>query len=85
MSPKAGNAGSIPATSTNLKLNIMKEILDYIDTEMSVLDKGLVATPENRSYLDKFSGGKNPVLTQMAIQYGYKLALENLLEAINSK
>jgi len=63
----------------------MKEILDYIDTEMSVLDKSLVATPKNRSHLDKFSGGKNFVLTQMAIQYGYKLALENLLEAINSK
>ena len=62
----------------------MKEILDYIDTEMSVLDKALVATPKDRAFLDKLSG-KNALLTQMAVQYGYKIALENLLESINAK
>lgn len=67
----------------------MKEILDYIDTEMSVLDKGLVATPANRKNLESFAkanqGSMDILLMQMAVQYGYKIALENLLEAINSK
>jgi hypothetical protein len=63
----------------------MKEILNYIDTEMSILEKGIVATPESRDMLDNYANGKNPILTQMAVQYGYKIALENLLEAINSK
>lgn len=57
------------------------EINKYIDLELEKLDKGFVATPESREQLENFAGGCGQgslVLMQMSIQYGYKLALENL-------
>ena len=58
------------------------EINKYIETELSKLDKGFVATPEDRDYLERFAqangGSADLILMQMAIQYGYKIALENL-------
>ena len=66
----------------------MKEILNYIDTEMSVLDRSLVITPKNKEQLERFAragGNESLILMQMAVQYGYKIALENLLENINAK
>jgi len=74
MSYKYTNAGSTPATST-------MEINKYIKSEMAKLDRGIVATPENREQLENFAGGCGQgslILMQMAIQYGYKIALENL-------
>jgi len=68
------NAGSIPATST-------MEINKYIKTEMAKLDRGIVATPEDREQLENFAGGCGQgslILMQMAINFGYKIALENL-------
>ena len=61
-------------------------IQDYIKDEMNKLDRGIVATPASREYLDSFSkanGGCNDfLLTQMAMNYGYKLALENLQDEL---
>ena len=68
------NAGSIPATST-------MEINKYIKTELAKLDRGIVATPEDREQLENFAGGCGQgslILMQMAINFGYKIALENL-------
>ena len=68
------DAGSIPATST-------MEINKYIKTEMAKLDRGIVATPDNREQLENFAGGCGQgslILMQMAINFGYKIALENL-------
>ena len=72
--PISLNAGSIPATST-------MEINKYIKTELAKLDRGIVATPDDREQLENFAGGCGQgslILMQMAMQYGYKLALENL-------
>ena len=81
MSCKYTNAGSIPATST-------MEINEYIETELAKLDGSIVATPENREQLENFAGGCGQgslILMQMAMQYGYKLALENLQTKYESK
>jgi hypothetical protein len=57
-------------------------IQDYIKDEISKLDRGIVATPQNRDYLESFAkanqGCMDIVLMQMAINFGYKIALENL-------
>ena len=55
---------------------------DYIQEEMRKLDKGIVATPKDRDYLESFAkannGSMDLLLMQMAIQFGYKMALENI-------
>ena len=60
----------------------MNELQDYINKELASLDRGLVATPESREYLESFAranqGSMDILLMQMAMNYGYKLALENL-------
>ena len=57
-------------------------IEDYIKDEMNKLDRGIVATPEDRDYLEAFANANNGsndiLLMQMAMNYGYKLALKNL-------
>ena len=57
------------------------EINKYIKSEIAKLDRVIVATPENREQLENFADGCGQgslILMQMAIQYGYKIALENL-------
>ena len=57
------------------------EIKEYINKEIRMLDKGLVATPTEQ-YLNDFlnanNGSNDFLLTQMAKNYGYKLALLNV-------
>jgi len=57
-------------------------IQDYIKEEMSKLDKGIVATPKDKEYLESFAlanhGSMDLLLMQMSMQFGYKLALENV-------
>ena len=54
---------------------------EYIDNELSKLDRGIVATP-TEDYLEGFSkannGSNDFLLMQMAKNYGYKLALLNI-------
>ena len=54
---------------------------EYINNELSKLDRGIVATP-TEEYLDSFAeannGSNDFLLMQLAKNYGYKLALENL-------
>ena len=57
------------------------EINKYIKTELAKLDQGIVATPDDREQLENFADGCGQgslILMQMAMQYGYKIALENL-------
>ena len=58
------------------------DIQNYIDQEMKMLDRGIVATPVNREYLESFAkanqGSMDILLMQMAINFGYKIALENV-------
>ena len=62
------------------------EIKEYINKEIEMLDKGLVATPTEQ-YLNDFlnanNGSNDFLLTQMAKNYGYKLALLNMLDEIS--
>ena len=49
---------------------------------MAKLDRGIVATPSDRERLELFvkanNGTNDFLLMQMAINFGYKIALENL-------
>ncbi len=62
------------------------EIKEYINKEIRMLDKGIVATP-TEEYLNDFlnanNGSNDFLLTQMAKNYGYKLALLNMLDEIS--
>ena len=55
---------------------------DYIKSELAMLNRSIVATPHTKEQLESFAkanqGSSDILLMQMAIQYGYKLALENL-------
>ena len=55
---------------------------DYIKSELAMLDRGIVATPRTREDLELMAktnnGSSDILLMQMAINYCYKLALENL-------
>jgi len=64
-------------------------IQDYIKEEVSKLDKGIVATPQDREYLESFAkanqGSMDLLLMQMAVQYGYKIALENVQDELKNQ
>ena len=64
----------------------MPQVKEFVAAELKALERGLVATPESRESLEAFAaanqGCMDIVLMQMAIQYGYKLALENMQEAL---
>jgi len=59
---------------------------EYIDNELSKLDRGIVATP-TEDYLEGFAkannGSNDFLLMQMAKNYGYQLALLNIKDKIN--
>jgi hypothetical protein len=63
-----------------------KDIQDIFAIEFKRVQGGFVATPNSREDLEAFAkanqGSMDLVLMQMAIQYGYKMALENLQEDI---
>ena len=64
----------------------MTQVKEYIDNELSKLDRGIVATPTEK-YLEGFTkanGGSNDfLLMQLAKNYGYQLALLNIKDKIN--
>ena len=64
----------------------MKKVTEYIDNQLKTLERGFVATPATAEDLEAFArannGSMDIILMQMAIQYGYKRALENVAEAI---
>jgi len=66
-----------------MKVTELKEI---ISKELNKLDRSIVATPNSRENLESFSnanhGSNDVLLTQMAIQFGYKLAMDTILEII---
>ena len=67
----------------------MNKVTKYINKELKKMDRGIVATPESREFLDSFSkanqGSMDMVLTQMAVNWGYKIALENVAHEIHNK
>ena len=66
-----------------MKVTELKEI---ISKELNKLNRSIVATPRSRENLESFAnanqGSSDVLLTQMAIQFGYKLAMDNILEII---
>jgi hypothetical protein len=66
----------------------MKNVNTFIETELTNLDRGIVATPDE-DYLDRFTDANNGcndfLLMQMSKQYGYKLALLAIREQLNTK
>jgi hypothetical protein len=67
----------------------MTGIKEILAAEFKKLQGGIVATPESRENLDSFAkanhGSMDMLLCQMAVQYGYKMALENILEEVLDK
>ena len=67
----------------------MNKVTDYINKELKKMDRHIVATPETREFLESFSqanqGSMDMVLTQMAVNYGYKIALENVADEIQAQ
>ena len=64
----------------------MKELSNYVKCELARLDRGIVATPSSRENLEKFAeanhGSSDMLLMQMAVNFGYKMALENVKEEL---
>jgi len=58
-----------------------EKIKDFVEHELNMLDKGIVATP-NEQTLEQFTqanhGSNDFLLMQMAKNFGYKLALLNI-------
>tara|TARA_B110000444_G_scaffold139909_1_gene131359 strand:- start:599 stop:829 length:231 start_codon:yes stop_codon:yes gene_type:complete len=58
------------------------KLKEYINQELKQMDRGIVATPKNREYLESFANANNGsmdiLLMQMGINFGYKIALENV-------
>lgn len=68
------------------KLDRIKKLMEDGFNE---LDRGFVATPKDRESLDYFSshnkGVNDALLTQMAINWGYKIAMENIKEILEEQ
>jgi hypothetical protein len=60
----------------------MKNVKEFVETELKGLERLIVATPDSRESLEAFAkangGSMDIVLMQMAIQFGAKLAYENV-------
>jgi len=65
----------------------MKNVKEFVAVELKGLERGFISTPESAEQLEAFAranqGSMDIVLMQMAIQYGYKLALENVQEVLD--
>ncbi len=62
------------------------KIKEFLDNKNKMLDRGIVATPGDRDRLELFANANNGsndfLLMQMAINFGYKLALEDVEEEL---
>jgi len=67
----------------------MLELQNYLEEQFKMLDRGIVATPATREDLESFAkanhGSMDLLLMQMAINFGYKIAMENVQFEINAK
>jgi len=67
----------------------MNELKNYLQEQFKMLDRGIVATPDSREYLERFAnangGSADLLLMQLAMNYGYKIALENVEETLNAQ
>lgn len=65
----------------------MTNLQNFVDQQLGKLDRGIVATPNTREDLEAFAkannGSMDMLLMQMAINFGYMIALENVKEQID--
>ena len=58
----------------------------FFEEQFRMLDRGIVATPNTRQDLEAFAksnqGSMDILLMQMAMNFGYKMALENVQEQL---
>ncbi len=63
-------------------------IENFIKDQYKMLNRGIVATPDNREYLERFAnangGSADLLLMQLAMNFGYKLAIEELEYKLNT-
>jgi len=63
-----------------------KDLQQFLQEQFKMLDRGIVATPNKREDLESFAkancGSMDTLLMQMAMNFGYKIALENLQEEL---
>ncbi len=68
---------------------LVKKLNEFLEGELKMLDRSIVATPESRESLESFAksnqGSMDVLLMQMAMNFGYKLALENVKDEIKNK
>lgn len=61
----------------------------FFEEQFKMLDRGFIATPNTLEDLEAFTkanhGSMDFLLMQMAINYGYKIALENVQEQLNKE
>ena len=62
----------------------------FFEDQFKMLSRGIVATPNSREDLEAFAkanGGSMDIiiLMQMAINFGYKIALENVQEELEKE
>ena len=61
----------------------------FFEEQFKMLSRGIVATPNTREDLEAFAkannGSMDILLMQMAINFGYKIALENVQEELNNQ
>jgi hypothetical protein len=59
----------------------------FFEEQFRMLSRGIVATPNSREDLESFAkangGSMDILLMQMAINFGYKIALENVKEELD--
>ena len=59
---------------------------EFFKAQFKMLDRGIVATPKTREDLEYFAksnhGSMDILLMQMAMNFGYKMALENVQEEL---
>ena len=64
----------------------MENLKEFLERELFSMNRGIVATPNTREDLESFAksngGSMDIVLMQMAINFGYKIALENVQEKL---
>ena len=60
---------------------------EFFERELYRVNRGIVATPDSLENLESFAkannGSMDLLLMQMAINYGYKIAMENCEEMYN--
>ena len=66
---------------------MIDKIKEYITAEQNKLERSIIATPASMKDLDAFAtannGANDVILQHMAIQFGYKMAMQAMEHQVN--